>query len=386
MSVAYWQDGSAGEPVAEVDILVVGAGIAGWSVAYWLRGEGLSVAVVDRGDLAAGATGRNAGFATCGSVEHYARQVSKHGAELARELWALSEENVRLIEQEVVGAGVDCEWIRRGTYSLAGTPHELSEIAASTELMRGAGIRVSVVDEAHVKEHLGARGFSGGALYHDDGELNPVKLVRGIATLSGATFHPFHEVHRIESDGDGVVVRTQRRTFRAQAVVLATNGYSYLLDPWFAERIYPTRGQIVVTEPVAPFLAAPCYANFVLDYFRQLADGRVLIGGFRQLAKETEIGSADEPNPTIHAALEAFLAEHFAVLEHARIDYKWAGIMGFSADGIPMVGSLPGKENVYFVGGFTAHGIGFAFKAGQLAARLITHGESPGPLSARRLR
>lgn len=386
MSVAYWQDGSSGEPVVEVDILVVGAGIAGWSVAYWLKDEGLSVAVVDRGDTAAGATGRNAGFATCGSVEHYARQVSKHGPALARELWALSEENMRLMETELVARGVACDWARRGTYSLAGTAHELDEIARSAELMREAGIRVSLVDEEHVRSQLGARGFTGGALYHDDGEVHPVKLVRGMAALSGAAFHPFHEVHRIEQDGDAVVVRTQRRTFRAQAVVLATNGYSYLLDPWFADRIYPTRGQIVVTEPVAPFLAAPCYANFVLDYFRQLPDGRVLIGGFRQLAKETEVGSADEPNPVIHAALEAFLAEHFAALEGKRIDYRWAGIMGFSTDGVPLVGSIPGKDNVFFVGGFTAHGIGFAFKAGQLCARLMIHGESPGPLSARRLR
>ena len=386
MSVAYWQDSSAAEPVCEVDILIVGAGIAGWSVAYWLREEGLSVAVLDRGDRCAGATGRNAGFATCGSVEHYARQVSKHGPALARELWALSEDNLRLIQSELVDRGVQCDFARRGTYSLAGSEHELGELEQSTALMRSEGIHVSMVDARHVAEHLGARGFTGGALYHDDGELHPVKLVAGMAELSGADFHPFHEVHRIEQGADGVDVYTQRRRFRAQAVVLATNGYSYLLDPWFADRIYPTRGQIVVTEPVAPFLAAPCYANFVLDYFRQLPDGRVLIGGFRQLAKDTEVGSADEPNPVIQAALEAFLEEHFEALRGKRIEYRWAGIMGFSADGMPLIGSLPHKPSVYFVGGFTAHGIGFAFKAGQLTARLIAHGETPGPLSARRLR
>jgi glycine/D-amino acid oxidase-like deaminating enzyme len=58
--------------------------------------------------------------------------------------------------------------------------------------------------------------------------------------------------------------------------------------------------------------------------------------------------------------------------------------MGFSADGLPMIGSLPGRPNVYFVGGFTAHGIGMAFKVGQMTARLILEGASPGVLSARR--
>jgi glycine/D-amino acid oxidase-like deaminating enzyme len=110
----------------------------------------------------------------------------------------------------------------------------------------------------------------------------------------------------------------------------------------------------------------------------------MLIGGFRQLAKETEVGTADEPNPMIHEALLRFLEEHFEALAGVRIAYRWAGVMGFSADGLPMIGSLPGRPNVYFVGGFTAHGIGMAFKVGQMTARLILEGASPGVLSARR--
>ncbi len=59
--------------------------------------------------------------------------------------------------------------------------------------------------------------------------------------------------------------------------------------------------------------------------------------------------------------------------------------MGFSADGLPMIGSLPGQPNIYFLGGYTAHGIGWGFKAGQLTARLILEGEMPPIINARRL-
>lgn len=385
MSVSYWQDDGRGADELRVDILVVGGGIAGWSTAYWLRDQGLEIAVVDSGDICAGASGRNAGFVTCGSVEHYSRQVDKHGAEMARGLWRLSEDNLRLIRSEIIdGAGHDCEFVQRGTYSLAGTDVELAELLRCAELMEAEGIGVSVVDEAHIAEHLGARGFSGGVMYHDDGEVHPVKLVRAIASESGATFYPHHEVFDLREDGDDVIVHTRQRRFRAGSVVLATNGYSHLLHPWFSDKIYPTRGQVIVTEPVAPFMAAPCYANFVLDYFRQTADGHVLIGGFRQLAKETETGTADVPNEEIHAALEAFLARHFAALEGVNLRYRWAGIMGFSQDGMPMVGSLPSLPSVYFVGGFTAHGIGMAFRVGQLLARMMLFGEPVPYLSARR--
>lgn len=387
MSVSYWQDAGLDLPESEVDIAIIGAGIAGTSTAFWLRDSGMSLAVVDRGDVGAGATGRNAGFVTCGSVEHHHRMVVKHGREAALALWRIGQDNIDLIESALVADGLECDFARRGAYSLAGTEHEMEELARSAELLNADGVPVEMIGAEEASTRLGCTGFPGGAFYPQDGEVHPVKLARGILERSGATLYPHHEVFRIESLSDGSVrVHTAQRRLRASAVVLATNGYSHLLDPWFTERIYPTRGQILVTAP-APrhFMSAPCYCNFVLDYFRQLPDRRVLIGGFRQLDKEREVGVADEPNPVIHEALEAFLARHFPDLAAAPVEYRWAGTMGFSVDGLPLIGALPGRPQIYFVGGFTAHGIGMGFKAGQMMARLITEGEDPGPLSARRL-
>jgi gamma-glutamylputrescine oxidase len=384
MTVPYWQDQSPEHTAVTADVVVVGAGISGASVAWWLKESGLDVAVVDRGDVCAGASGRNAGFVTCGSVEHFSRQVRTHGEAMALGLWRLSQDNLDLIEQHLVGDGLACDFRRRGTYSLAGGDHELRELAQTAEQLVGHGVRVEMVDEAHVAEHLGARHFPGGALYLDDGEVHPVKLVRGILDRSGARVFTHHEVHRIAETKDGVTVHTHRRTFHAGALVLATNGYSADLHPWFADKIYPTRGQIMVTAPVAPFLAAPCYANFVLDYFRQLADGRVLIGGFRQLAKDTEVGTADVVHPDIQRALEDFLRHHFPALAATPIEYRWSGTMGFSADSLPIIGALPGRTSLYLLGGYTGHGIGWGFKAGQLLANLILRGEQPPWVSARR--
>lgn len=384
MTVSYWQDAARHAPPVEVDVLIVGAGISGASVAYWLRDAGLRVAIVDRGDVCAGASGRNAGFVTCGSVEHFSRESARHGEETALALWRMCQHNLELIEQHLIADGLACGYARRGSYSLAGSEHEVSVLAETARRLDAHGVPVTVVDAAHVAKHCGAVGFPGGVIYHDDGEVDPVRLVRGILARSGATVYPHHEVRHVEETRDGFAVHTRLRRFDAALVVLATNGYSADLFEWFRDKIYPTRGQILVTAPVERFLAAPCYANFVLDYFRQLEDGRVLIGGFRQLARETEVGTADVVNPTIHAALEDFLHRHFPRLAGVKIDYRWSGTMGFSADGLPMVGGLPGRTGIYVVGGYTAHGIGWGFEAARLLARLILHGEQPPHISARR--
>jgi len=385
MSISFWQDDTQPGDVVTADVIIVGAGISGASAAWWLKDAGLKVVVLDKGDICAGASGKNAGFITCGSVEHFNRQMERMGVEDALTLWKMSQDNIDLIEELLVGDGLECDFARKGTYSLAGTERELVELKETCDTLVGLGVNVEWVDREQVARDLRAEHFTGGVLYQDDGEVHPVKLVRGILERSGAGFYPNHEVHDITSTGDTVTVKTQRATFEGTLCVLATNGYSHHVHSWFRDKIYPTRGQIIVTEPVAPFLPAPCYANFVLDYFRQLPDGRVLIGGFRQLEKETEVGTADEPSLVIHEALEAFLHKHFAHLRGVKIDYRWAGIMGFSVDGLPMIGALPGQQNVFFLGGYTAHGIGWGFKAGQLLSKAILEGEQPPLISARRL-
>ena len=165
--------------------------------------------------------------------------------------------------------------------------------------------------------------------------------------------------------------------------MLCTNAWSGQLFPWFQDKVTPMRGQIIVTEPVEAFLQ-PSYCSFVLDYFRQLVDGRVLIGGFRNADVEKEVGYSDEINPIIDEKLEGFLHEHFPVLRDKRIDYRWSGVMGFAADGYPLVGALDEDPRIFYNVGFTAHGLGFTFATGELTARLMLEGQDPGIFSGRR--
>lgn len=390
MSVSYWNDRSAPTPLT-ADVVIIGGGIAGLSSAYWISREdpSMKVVVVEKHEIGAGATGRNAGFVTCGSVEHFNRLVEKHGKDEALEIWRFSEENMRLLKEHVIQDAADeLLFEHRGSFSLASTDTEFKELQNSAKLMESMNIKVETIDQAGIEKRLGAAGFVGGIKYVEDGSVHPIKMLHKLRTKLGAnvTVCEHHEVFGIDSSGDGKRVRTNKGSIDCSLVVYATNGYSPLLNKFFDDKIFPTRGQILATAPVPRFMEGPCYANFVLDYFRQLPTGEMVIGGFRQLQKDVEKGYSDETSEVIQSALDKFLHDHIPSIRSAPITHRWSGIMGFSVDGQPMVGALPTDDQLFFVGGFTAHGLGLAFNSGKVLADGLFGREIPKFISARRLR
>ena len=122
MSGSYWLDQSSQRKDKHFDIVVVGGGISGLSTAYWLLVEDsqLKIAVLDKKKLGEGATGRNAGFVTCGSVEHFNRLVGKLGEEKALAIWQFAAKNLDLIKEHIVRDQANTlDFQQRGAYSLA---------------------------------------------------------------------------------------------------------------------------------------------------------------------------------------------------------------------------------------------------------------------------
>lgn len=391
MTVSYWMDRSK-EKKLNADICIIGGGIAGLSTAYWLKKEdpSMKVVVVERFEVGDGATGRNAGFITCGSVEHFNRLVGKHGREEAAQIWKFSEDNLKLLKEHIIeDRANDLLFEHKGSFSLASTDSEFAELKNSADLMKSFDINVEVIEERGIKSRLGAEGFVGGIKYVDDASVHPLKMLRRMrekieALPTEVTILENNEVYAIDNMGDNKLVRTKHAQIEAPIVVFATNGYSPLLHKFFDDKIFPTRGQILATEPVPRFMEGPCYANFVLDYFRQMPTGEMIIGGFRQLQRDAEIGYADQTSDQIQKALEEFLHTHIPPVRKAKITHRWTGVMGFSVDGQPMVGAMPTDPQLFFVGGFTAHGLGLAFHSGKCLVDTLFDRPIPGFISARR--
>jgi glycine/D-amino acid oxidase-like deaminating enzyme len=151
---------------------------------------------------------------------------------------------------------------------------------------------------------------------------------------------------------------------RAGAVVVCVNAYSQHLVPL---RVRPVRGQMLATAPVASrVFERPAYANRGYRYWRQRADGSLLVGGWRDTAADEEVGEEERTTPRIQQQLERFLREHCA---DAKVTHRWAGTMGFSHDALPYVGRL--NSGVLVNAGFTGHGMAFATATGELVADLL---------------
>jgi gamma-glutamylputrescine oxidase len=388
MSTSFWLDASATSKPQEFDIVIVGAGITGLSTAYWLEKEdpNLKIAIVEKNRMGFGASGRNAGFVTCGSVEHFNRMISKHGLEQAVEIWKFSETNLSLLKEEIVQNNAEkIQFEHKGAFSLVAQPNEFDELKKCSDIMTSLKIPTEIVEGNDVERRLGAINFVGGIKYLGDASTNPVALLQLMKSKIKAPIFEGVEVNRIETAGDGnKVLKTDKGDFISSMVVLALNGYSCHLHPYFQDKIYPTRAQCLMTEAVPRFMEGPCYANFYLDYFRQLPSGELLIGGFRQLEKATEVGISDHITEIIQNSLHDFVKTYLPKLSKAAVTHRWSGVMGFSKDGEPMVGSIPEDPAIFFAGGYTGHGIGLAFNTSKTLVDLIFGRPIPNWISARR--
>jgi glycine/D-amino acid oxidase-like deaminating enzyme len=134
-------------------------------------------------------------------------------------------------------------------------------------------------------------------------------------------------------------------------------------------KIQPTRAQMLATEPESrSIIDAPTYSHFGYRYWRQLPSGEVLVGGWRDTSMDTELTYDAEPTPEIQDRLDSGLA---GVGATAPVTHRWAGIMGFTESGLPLIGPLHGMPNVYICAGFTGHGMGFAFMSAKQVAEMI---------------
>jgi gamma-glutamylputrescine oxidase len=352
LSLPYWQPPAERYPgrlPQQADVLVIGGGITGVSLLHHLTARGMAAVLVERGRLASGASGRNAGFLLAGVAENYAAAVRTYGRSKTRDVWALTVENHdRQIE---AAAGREVGHRRGGTLILASGPEEARDLEESAELLREDGFEAR---------------WDGRALFNPkDGEVTPTLLVGAIARRAPAgAIREGVEVVGFEKSSDGVVVRTADAECRCGVVILATNAYTPLLLRKVG--IQPTRAQMLATAPVRERVAPlPTYSHHGYRYWRQLASGEVLMGGWRDTSLETEKTSAAEPTAGIQAHLDEAVRE---LGVQADITHRWAGTMGFTESGLPILGPVDGMTNVYVCAGFNGHGMGFAFMS---AKRLV---------------
>ena len=380
MTVSHWQTDFP-RPTEEVDVLVVGAGLIGCAAAYFAHEAGHDVTIVDARDMAHGASGRNAGFMITGLDSYYHRAVERYGEATVREMWDLSKRSIAFWREIVQKAG-DVPFEACGSFLLAESKEEAAELAQAAKALESAGFPAIY----HDHDPLG-RGYHAAIEQPDDGAVQPVALTRALLRLSEARLVSTNPVYAIAQDQpDVVMVYAEKAIYRARYVMLCTNAYSPFLDGYFEGRIIPTRAQCLVTDPLPErVLESVGYSRYGYMYYRCTFDNRFLIGGARDLFTAEEANtSEDRLNPNVQSALDAYMRQYFPDVT-VPVARRWSGIMGFSVDGLPQVGTLPGKPRVAYAVGFTGHGISLGAMTAQRGIDHLLTGANPGAVAAARL-
>lgn len=346
----------------DTDVLIVGGGITGITLAYTLAEKGASVGLLESGLLAGEASGRNAGFLLAAPAEPYRERIEFWGREGARAVLQIGRRSHQRLRELVQRHGIDCEYEQKGSLRLSRTSIETEDIRASLPELRHDGFPMREVAVADVVPESAKGLFDAAFEVPEDGQVHPVHLLHGIAVAAierGARIHAHSRVTSARWQAGLWQVKANGHAARARTLVIATNAYTPQLVPSLASLIAPRRGQMVATEPLSERITdKPVYAQYGYQYWRQTADGRLIIGGWRDVDFDSESGFETEPTPRIQEAIERGLAQ--LVPGGARIEHRWAGTMGFARDGRPLVGWLDASHHLAICAGFTGHGMGMA--------------------------
>lgn len=352
------------EADTECQALVIGAGLAGLSMAGELARRGADVLVVDEAAPGAGASARNAGFVLLAHVWEYPALRARAGAGGALAVLALARRTHERIERE---HGERAQHRRCGSLMLplAASTDERAHLERAAALLRDDGAPCEWVAPPD-----GLEGFGRALAIPEDGEVHPGLLV---ASLARAV--PRGRIARVASiDPEArTAVTSEGLRVRFERAIVATNAWTRTLVPEIDGILTPARAQVLVTEPLPRgALPRPCYANHGYDYFRQRRDGSLILGGRRHLRRELEATDDATTTASIQDALDAFLAAHVPFARGARVARRWAGIMGLTPDALPLVGPLPSApDRVSLIAGFSGHGLGLAIACAEaLAASL----------------
>lgn len=357
------------------DVVIVGAGFTGLSVALELAAKGFDIAIVEAKTVGWGASGRNGGQVVTGftkSLHEVARLVGKTDA---RRLWEMAEEGKRLVQERIARHAIPCGYQPGYMYAAVKASHE-HFLRDMLESWHGYGYQgARWLDAQETRALVDCPYYRGGIYDRENGHLHPLNYAIGLANAAvsaGVTIYENSPVLEVR-EGSLVVLTTPAGSVTASHVVLAGNA---LLGPVSRSvaravnsEIVPVATYIIATEPMRPAEAeaiipgniAVSDVMFVVNYFRRTPDNRILFGG-----------GLDWSGLTFKDVTSRMLGAMHKWLPRTKgcaAEYSWGGYVDMTANMLPSLGRV--SRNVYYVHGFSGNGITLTGIAGRVTAEAI---------------
>ena len=369
-------------PPEKVDVVIVGAGYTGLNAALVLLRGGASVAVFEKGEIGAGASGRNGGFVTVSTSLGYAAMRRHFGDELALQFWSAAVNSVSLVERVIAEEGIDCDFKRSGWVRLASKPRHYERFARVAEELQAASHNVQLIPGECLEPEWARARFFGALLDENSGHLHPVRYLYGLSEAvrrNGGVIVERTEVESLRRQGSGFLASHRHGDTSSDNVIIATNGYTGPLLPALRTRVLSIGSYAIVSEPLTtdrvfemnPEDRAFETSQHFMNYFRITPDKRLLFGGRNSVA---EIG---DPSATRQYLIDRCRS---ILPQTKRLDFThhWSGRLGFTADSMPHIGMI---EGVYYALGYCGHGVPTATWCGQEIGRYVLAGKTQSPFA-----
>jgi gamma-glutamylputrescine oxidase len=354
------------------DVGIIGGGIAGCSTALHLAQRGYRVALLEARFVGYGASGRSGGQTIFGLAVSQKSLIAQVGRDDARRLFDLSIEALDLTQSLIRDHGIDCDY-RPNHVHVATKPRHLKELDEWVhELHHEYGYQSArLLNRDELQAHVRSERYLGGIIDPRSGHLHPLKYTEGLARAAEAAGARIFENTQVlgYEDGSEVLVRAAQGTVRCRHLVLCGNAYLGSVAPVLARRILGVGTYIIATEPMEPARArallpsnaAIADINWILDYFRLSADHRILFGGRVSY-------SAFEP-PHLAESMRRRMVGVLPETQDLKVQYAWGGYLDITMSRAPDFGRL--APNVFYLQGFSGHGMSLAGLAGKLVAEAL---------------
>lgn len=388
---SFWQatapafTGAAGGDLpASADVVVIGGGFTGISAALSLARSGVSVVVLEAGEVMSQASGRNGGHCNTGVAQNFSALVESQGVEQATRYYRAFAGAVDYVQGLVASEQIDCDFRRCGKLKLASKASHLPSLVAACEMMkRHVDPDVEVLSREEVAREIDSPDFHGGLLQRHGGQMHMGKFGVGLANAAarvGAKIYPQTAVTGLTRlNGHRHQVITARGTITAEKVLMATGCSNVGPFEWFQRRIIPVGSFVVVTEPLEERVLQrmlPGDRTYVTslnlgNYMRTNADRRLVFGGRARFAISSPTSDAKSGD-----VLKAGMQKMFPNLGNVGIDYCWGGLVDMTADRLPHAGE---QDGVFYSLGYSGHGTQMSVWMGRVMADLLTEKANDNP-------
>jgi gamma-glutamylputrescine oxidase len=365
----------------DVDVCVVGGGLAGLTVAREIARRGWSVAVLEAKRIAWNASGRNCGFVLPGFSRPIDEIAERVGLDAAKVLWRLSQTGVDYVrdairETQMPGVNPVDGWLEVSKID------DGDRVLAQVQLLGEVGADIEGWPSERVREVLKSTHYFHAIHYPGALHIHPLNYALGLAAAAeSAGARIFENTIVLSIDPDGVRKRiiTPAARVRAGKIVLAGNVHLGALMPRIAATLMPITTYLIATEPLGVRLAeAIAYRGAVSDsdwadnHYR-IVDGDRLLWSGRMTTWER--------NPRRYVRkLKAAVARIYPQLGDFEVTHAWNGTLGRPMHGMPQIGPL--QEGLWLASGFSGQGLNTTAMAGELLARAIVEGDESWRLFA----